>query len=114
MLNDQLFIKTQKDLQEWRANKKSPYDNIPDSIKINIKKLNSQYTKAQLRSKLDLSGSSLHFLSGSKHKPKASQGNAASFIEIPTAPKPIPQIKEKVISRIELDLPMGITLRIYQ
>ena len=112
MLNDPLFIKTQNDLREWRANKKSPRAHIPEAIKENIKKLNLQYSKAKLRSKLDLSGSSLHFLSGGKPQTKELRENIANFIEI--SPKPMAAVKEKLISRIELDLPMGITLRIYQ
>jgi hypothetical protein len=51
-------------------------------------------------------------LSGSKSPAKEPQKNSANFIEIHS--KPIIPIKEKVISKIELDLPMGITLRIYQ
>ena len=112
MLNDPLFIKTQNDLREWRANKKSPRAHIPETIKENIKKLNLQYSKAKLRSKLDLSGSSLHFLSGGKSQIQVLKEDTANFIEI--SPKPMAVAKEKVISKIELDLPMGITLRIYQ
>jgi len=112
MLNDPLFIKTQNDLREWRANRKSPHVHIPEPIKENIKKLNLQYSKTMLRSRLDLGGSTLNFLSGSKSPPTQPQKNSANFIEIPS--KPIIPIKEKVISKIELDLPMGITLRIYQ
>jgi hypothetical protein len=59
-----------------------------------------------------LGGSSLHFISGKKPQIKKLQENRANFIEI--SPKPTPAIKEKIISKIELDLPMGITLRIYQ
>ena len=112
MLNDPLFIKTQNDLREWRANRKSPHVHIPESIKENIKKLNLQYSKTMLRSRLDLGGSTLNFLTGSKSPAKEPQKNTANFIEIPS--KPIIPIKEKVISKIELELPMGITLRIYQ
>jgi len=112
LLNDPLFIKTQNDLRDWRANKKSPRSHIPESIKENIKKLNLQYSKAKLRSKLDLSGSSLHFLSGGKPQAKELSENTANFIEI--SPKPTTAVKEKLFSKIELDLPMGITLRIYQ
>lgn len=112
MFNDPLFIKTQNDLQEWRANKKSARDHIPESIKDNIRKLNLNYSKAQLRSRLDLGGSLLHFISGRKPQVKKLQENTAGFIEI--SPKPAAATKEKVISKIELDLPMGITLRIYQ
>ena len=112
MLNDPLFIKTQNELQEWRAKKKSVRDHIPESIKDNIRKLNLNYSKAQLRSRLDLGGSSLHFISGKKPQVKKLQEKTANFIEL--SPKPTAVTKEKVISKIELDLPMGITLRIYQ
>jgi hypothetical protein len=112
MLNDPLFIKTQNDLREWRTNRKSPHVHIPETIKDNIRKLNLQYSKTALRSRLDLGGSSLNFLSESKPQIKELPKNNANFIEIPS--KPIVPIKEKVVSRIELDLPMGITLRIYQ
>lgn len=112
MLNDPLFIKTQNELQEWRANKKSPHVHIPEAIKDNIRKLNLKYSKTALRSKLDIGGSTLNFLSGSKPQIKELQQNSVNFVEIHS--KPIVPIKEKVISRIELDLPMGITLRIYQ
>lgn len=112
MLSDPLFIKIQNELKHWRENKKSPSDHIPESIKDNIRKLNLNYSKAQLRSKLDLGGSSLYFLSGKKPKVKELQENTANFIEM--SPKPIVAIKEKIISRIEIELPMGITLRIFQ
>ena len=54
MLSDPLFIKTQNELRHLRENKKSSREHIPHSIKDNIKKLNLQYSKANLRSTLDL------------------------------------------------------------
>ncbi|MBC7429687.1 MAG: hypothetical protein H7336_13810 [Bacteriovorax sp.] len=82
MLNDPLFIKTQNELLHWRENKKSPRDHIPTSIKDNIRELNSNYSKAQLRSKLDLSGCSLNFLNSNKLQNKKPQNETASFVEI--------------------------------
>jgi len=112
MLNDPLFIKTQNELQQWRENKKSPRDHIPMSVKDNIRKLNLQYSKAKLRSKLELSGCSLSFLSSSKPQMKKLENEAATFIEI--SPKQAFAAVEKLPSKIELILPMGITLRIFQ
>jgi hypothetical protein len=112
MQSDPLFIKTQTGLQLWRANKKSSRDHIPGAIKDNIKKLNMQYSKAQLRSKLDLSGCSLAFLKESKPQEKKSQEEIVNFIEV--SPKQILVEKERPSSKIELILPMGVTLRIYQ
>jgi hypothetical protein len=112
MLNDPLFIKTQNELQEWRANKKSPHVHIPEAIKDNIRKLNQKYSKAALRSKLELGGSTLNFLSGNKLQLKEMKDNTANFIDI--SPKSTVAIKEKIFSKLELELPMGITLRIYQ
>jgi hypothetical protein len=110
MLNDPLFIKTQNELKNWRENKKSPRDHIPIFIKDNIRKLNLQYSKSKLRSSLDLSGCSLNFLKESKPRIKKLQ-EPAHFIEL--SPKPTVAAKEKTSSKIELDLPMGITLRIF-
>jgi hypothetical protein len=112
MLNDPLFIKTRIELQTWRENKKSPKDHIPVSIKDNIRKLNLNYTKAQLRSKLDLSGCSLNFLTSSQPLTKKVQLETANFVEI--SPLKIPVAEKKTASKIELVLPMGITLRIFQ
>jgi hypothetical protein len=112
MLNDPLFIKTQNELRHWRENKKSPRDHIPISIKDNIRKLNLNYSKAQLRSKLDLSGCSLIFLNGGKPQPKKLQVETANFVEI-SQPQKLSADK-KSSSKIELILPMGITLRIFQ
>jgi hypothetical protein len=112
MLSDPLFIKTQNELRHWRENKKSPRDHIPASIKDNIRELNSNYSKAQLRSKLDLSGCSLNFLNGGKPQNKKLQNETANFVEI-SQQKPFPD-KSKSSSTIELSLPMGITLRIFQ
>lgn len=112
MLNDPLFIKTQNELRHWRENKKSPRDHIPTSIKDNIRELNLNYSKAQLRSKLDLSGCSLNFLNSSKPQNKKTPNETANFVEISQ-----PQIlsgNKKTSSKIELILPMGITLRIFQ
>lgn len=109
MLSDPLFIKTQNELRHWRENKKSSREHIPHQIKDNIKKLNLQYSKARLRSALDLSGCSLHFLSGGKTQALVQE--KALFVELPnvlTAAK-----KDKAPARIELDLPMNITLRIF-
>lgn len=112
MLNDPLFIKTQTELRHWRENKKSPRDHIPTSIKDSIRELNLNYSKAQLRSKLDLSGCSLNFLNGSKPQIKKLQEEAAKFVEI-SVPQSLTDNK-KTSSKIELILPMGITLRIFQ
>ncbi|MEI7488009.1 MAG: hypothetical protein WCJ72_11490 [Chryseobacterium sp.] len=112
MLNDPLFIKTQNELRHWRENKKSPRDHIPISIKDNIRKLNLNYSKAQLRSKLDLSGCSLNFLNGGKPQPKKLQVETANFVEI--SPPQTFSADKKLSSKIELILPMGITLRIFQ
>lgn len=112
MLNDPLFIKTQNELQEWRTNKKSPHVHIPEAIKDNIRKLNLKYSKTALRSKLDIGGSTLNFLNGSKPQVKELPQKSVSFVEI--SQKSAVATKEKLISKIELDLPMGITLRIYQ
>ena len=110
MFNDPLYIKTQNELRKWRENKKSPGEHIPLSIKDNIRKLNLQYTKSKLRSSLDLSGCSLSFLNS--NKPQAEKLlDTAHFIELPT--RPINVEKEKAPSRIEIDLPMNISLRIY-
>ena len=111
MLSDLLFIKTQNELRHWRENKKSPRDHIPTSIKDNIRELNLNYSKAQLRSKLDLSGSSLSFLSNKKPQRKM-QDETPSFVEI-TQSNTLPD-KKNLASKIELILPMGITLRIFQ
>jgi hypothetical protein len=112
MLSDPLFIKTQNELQNWRENKKSPRDHIPTSIKDNIKKLNLNYPKSKLRSALDLSGCSLAFLKESKSQIKKIQDPPAHFIELPSKSSIL--VKEKISSRIEIELPMGITLRIFQ
>lgn len=112
MLSDPLFIKTQNELQQWRENKKSLRDHIPQTIKDNIRKLNLQYSKAKLRSKLDLSGCSLGFLNSSKPQVNKLPNETANFIEI--APRQTFADVEKLSSKIELILPMGITLRIYQ
>ena len=111
MLNDPLFIKTQNELIHWRENKKSPQDHIPASIKDNIRKLNLNYSKAQLRSKLDLSGCSLNFLNSSRLQTKNLKIETAHFIEMPSS-----QLisEKKPTSKIEPILPMGITLRIFQ
>jgi hypothetical protein len=112
MLHDPLFLTTQNELRRWRENKKSPRDHIPASIKDSIRKLNLHYSKAQLRSKLDLSGCSLNFLNGSKPQHKKLPVETANFVEISQ-----PQIladNKKSSSKIELLLPMGITLRIFQ
>lgn len=112
MLNDPLFVKTQNELRHWRENKKSPRDHIPTSIKDNIRELNLNYSKAQLRSKLDLSGCSLNFLNGGKPQNKKLPDNSANFVEISQAQ--ILADNKKPSSKIELILPMGITLRIIQ
>ena len=110
MLNDPLYIKTQNELRKWRENKKSPREHIPVSIKDNIRKLNFQYPKSKLRSSLDLSGCSLSFLNSSKPQTEKLQ-ETAHFVELPA--KPINIEKDKAPSRIEIDLPMNISLRIY-
>lgn len=112
MLNDPLFLKTQNELRHWRENKKSPRDHIPVSIKDNIRKLNSLYSKAQLRSKLDLSGCSLSFLNGGKPLSKKLQIETANFVEI--SPSQTLLSDKNSPPKIELVLPMGITLRIFQ
>lgn len=109
MLNDPLFIKTQNELRHWRENKKSARDHIPISVKDNIRKLNLQYSKSKLRSSLDLSGCSLNFLTEST--PQIKLQEKAHFVELPLKSKIDEQ--ERMPKKIELDLPMNITLRIF-
>jgi hypothetical protein len=78
------------------------------SIKDNIRKLNFQYSKSKLRSSLELSGCSLNFLKETKIK---TLPESAQFIELSAKTK-IAE-KDKTSSKIELDLPLGITLRIF-
>jgi hypothetical protein len=106
MLNDPLFLQTKNQIESWRKTKKHIREPIPEEIKQNITDLSKVYPVNKLGTALKLGACSQRFLRSSK-KPKK---EIAQFVELShvTHKKEVTDQK-----RIELDLPMGMTMRIF-
>jgi hypothetical protein len=104
MLNDSLFLQTKSDLDEWRKSKKSIRARIPLPIKKNIIKLCKQYPNGKIKSAFSLSGCSANFV-----KKYLNKNPPIQFVELP--PTEIKNLKSS--SKIEIELPYNITLRIF-
>lgn len=113
MLNDPLFLQTKTKIEAWRKTKKHLREPIPEHIKKDISDLAQIYPVYKIGTALKLGECSLRYLNGKitkTKKPLKLKKNVAEFIEIS------PAISQKTVNeqkKIELDLPMGMTLRIF-
>lgn len=113
MLNDPLFLQTQIKIQSWRKTKKHHREAIPEDIKKDIRDLAQTYPAYKIGSALKLGECSMRYLNGKAKKSKKLfkiKNNVAEFVEVS------PLISKKIVNepkKIELDLPMGMTLRIF-
>ena len=110
MLNDPLFQSTKNKIESWRKNKKHLREQIPQEIRKNISELSQVYPVSKLGTALKIGACSQRYLRGSKKTVKKPLKEIAQFVELsPLANKKL-MTEQK---RIELDLPMGMTLRIF-
>ena len=104
MLKDPLFIQTKSDLEKWRKSKETSRARIPLPIKKNILQLCKKYPSSEIISAFSLSGCSARFI-----KRGLEQNPPVKFLELPT--NNLMDLKSS--SKIEIDLPLNITLRIF-
>lgn len=113
MLNDPLFLQTKIKIESWRKTKKHLREPIPEDIKKDISDLAQNYPAYKIGSALKLGECSLRYLNDKTKKTKKLfklKKNVAEFVEVsPLVPKRVVTEPKK----IELDLPMGMTLRIF-
>jgi hypothetical protein len=113
VLNDPLFLQTKIKIESWRKTKTHIREPIPEDIKKDIRSLAQTYPAYKIGSALKLGECSLRYLNGKTKKTKKLlklKNNVAEFVEFS------PQISKKPVNeptKIELDLPMGMTLRIF-
>jgi hypothetical protein len=113
VLNDPLFLQTKNKIESWRKTKKHLREAIPEDIKKDISDLAQTYPAYKIGSALKLGECSLRYLNGKTKKTKKIfklKKNVAEFVEVS------PLISKKIVNepkKIELDLPMGMTLRIF-
>ncbi len=113
MLNNPLFLQTKIKIETWRKAKKHLREPIPDDIRKDISELAHVYPATKIGKALKLSDCSLRYLNANGKRAKKSfkpGKHTAEFIEFTSRP-----IKNVVHDqkKIELDLPMGMTLRIF-
>lgn len=110
MVNDSLFLDTKRKIESWRKIKKHIREPIPKDIKSDLSKLAQVYPVRKIGSAFKLSDCSLRFLNRQvKPIPKPAK-HQTQFVELS------PVIQNKMVTeqkRIELDLPDGLTLRIF-
>jgi hypothetical protein len=107
MLNNPLFQQTKTDLEVWRKAKKTFKEPVPEEIRKNIHDLSKIYPARRLISSLKLSSSAKKYMHSSANE---SRQNAAQFVDLSTLALKKEKSDQK---RIEIDLPMGMTLRIF-
>ena len=110
MLNDPLFQSTKNKIESWRKNKKHVREKIPQEIRKSISALSQIYPASKLGTALKIGSCSQRYLHGTTKPAKKPLKGIAQFVELsPLANKKIRHDQKK----IELDLPMGMTLRIF-
>lgn len=110
MLNDPLFLSTKDKIESWRKNKKHIREKIPQEIRQNISTLSRVYPASKLGTALKIGSCSQRYLHDVARPSKKPLKDIAQFVEFsPIANKNVTPDQKK----IELDLPMGMTLRIF-
>ncbi len=90
-------------IQQWRQQKRSRGEPMPEELRGRILALEAEYTRSELMECLNLSG---HFFP--LKKPKASKPRVA-FTKV----NPVPEIQKKSSARVcELEFPSGLILRV--
>ena len=110
MQNDPLFLQTKAKIESWRKSKKHPREPLPEDIKKDLSDLAQFYPIHKLGSAFKLGECSLKYLKSKIKKNQKIKKNVAEFVELSSI------VSNKVADdqkKIELDLPMGITLRIF-
>lgn len=110
MLNDPLVLETKRKIESWRKIKKHIREPIPKDIKSDLSKLAQAYPVKKIGSAFKLSECSLRFLNGQIKPFSKPAKHLTQFVELS------PVIPSKMVTdqkRIELDLPHGLTLRIF-
>ncbi len=113
MLSDPLFLQTKIKIESWRKTKKHLREPIPEDIKKDISDLAQTYPVYKIGTAFKLGECSLRYLNGKTKKikkPLKLKKNIADFVELS------PIVSKKMVNdqkKIELDLPMGMTLRIF-
>lgn len=109
MFNDPLFLQTKSKIESWRKVKKHIMEPIPEEIKKDISKLAQIYPIRKIGTAFKLGQCSQRYLNHKAVKIPKKQKKVAQFVELS------PQLQKMTTDqkKIELDLPMGMTLRIF-
>lgn len=113
VLKDPFFLQTKIKIETWRKSKTHLREPIPEDIKKDIRSLAQTYPAYKIGSALKLGECSLRYLTDKTKKAKKLiklKNNVAEFVEVSPLISRKNQSEQK---KIELDLPMGMTLRIF-